>query len=116
MPAMSPRSTEERYRDMIRFAERAIEALGDRDAAALSEDFVRLDAIMFNIVRIGEAAARIRDAEEDRHPELPWHLMTGMRNALVHRYFETAENKVHATVRQDLPGLLEQLRAIVGDV
>jgi uncharacterized protein with HEPN domain len=113
---MSPRSTEERYRDMIRFAERAIEALGDRDAAALSEDFVRLDAIMFNIVRIGEAAARIRDAEEDRQPELPWHLMTGMRNALVHRYFETAENKVHATVRQDLPGLLEQLRAIVGDV
>jgi uncharacterized protein with HEPN domain len=42
--------------------------------------------------------------------------MTGMRNALVHRYFETAENKVHATVRRDLPRLLEQLRGIVGDV
>jgi uncharacterized protein with HEPN domain len=39
-----------------------------------------------------------------------------MRNALVHRYFETAENKVHATVRRDLPRLLEQLRGIVGDV
>ena len=101
---------------MIEFAERAIEAMGDRTVAELVEAPILLDAIMFNIVRIGEAAARIRDAEEDRYPELPWHLMTGMRNALIHRYFETTEAKVHATVKDDLPILLARLRAIVGDM
>lgn len=83
---------------MIEFAERAIEAMGDRTIAELVE-----------------AAARVRDVEEDRSPELPWHLMTGMRNALIHRYFETTEAKVHATVKDDLPILITQLRTIVGD-
>lgn len=47
------------------------------------------------------------------HPELPWSPIRGIRNTVVHDYFDIAWDVVWDTVQQDLPPLLEQVRALL---
>jgi uncharacterized protein with HEPN domain len=41
--------------------------------------------------------------------------MIGMRNIIVHRYFETNLETVYETTRYHLPELVDQLRLVLGD-
>ena len=54
--------------------------------------FIRSDlhqnAIIKSIEIIGEAASRVSADTREAHPEIPWHEIIGMRNRLVHGYFE----------------------------
>lgn len=72
-------------------------------------------AVIMNIVIIGEAASKLaRDdpALIERHPEVPWKSMRGMRNRIAHRYFDINLDIVWDTVRDAFPQLVEQLQAI----
>ena len=62
---------------------------------------------------IGEAAAGISDEFKEAHPEVPWYQMTGMRNRLIHGYFDVNLEVIWQTVNSDLPSLVRQLNAIL---
>ncbi len=69
-------------------------------------------AVIMNLIIIGEAASRAMDgfAEfTEAHPEVPWRSMRGMRNRIAHGYFELDLNVVWETVQKALPALLRQL-------
>jgi len=100
---------------MLVAANVAIEYLKDLDLEGLAAEPMRFDAIVANIIRIGEAAARIIDEEEHLQPQLPWLRMIGMRNIIVHRYFETSLETVYETTRFHLPELVGQLRLVLGE-
>ncbi len=68
-------------------------------------------ALMMNIAIIGEAASRI--TKETQHPEIPWTAITGMRNILIHAYFDVDLDEVWSTVQNDLPPLIAQLEKVV---
>ncbi len=44
------------------------------------------DAIMFNLILMGEAANQIPQEYRDKHPEIPWPSIIGTRNVIVHGY------------------------------
>ncbi|WP_363923844.1 HepT-like ribonuclease domain-containing protein [Thiobacillus sp. 65-1402] len=48
----------------------------------------------------------------DRHPDVPWRSMRGMRNRIAHGYFEINLDVVWDTVKVALPKLLERLRVV----
>ena len=65
-------------------------------------------AVVLNLMTIGEVAARIaNDYKEfaEAHPEIPWAQMRGMRNRMVHGYFDIDLNIVWQTVQSSLPEL-----------
>ena len=65
-----------------------------------------------SLLIIGEAAAKIMDAEPSfirAHPEVPWRNMRGMRNRMAHGYFETNYELVWETVSTEIPRLVGQL-------
>ena len=76
------------------------------------------DAVIRNIEIIGEAANRIqRHAPEfvTAHPELPWIEMRGMRNKMIHDYFDVDVSVVWRTVKDDLPRLRQQINDMLAD-
>ena len=72
-------------------------------------------AVVMNLVIIGEAAARIMEAEPAfaaANSQVPWRSMRGMRNRMAHGYFETDFGIVWETVDTEIPRLIEQLAVI----
>ncbi|MFL5286531.1 MAG: DUF86 domain-containing protein [Rhodopila sp.] len=74
------------------------------------------DAVVRTIAIIGEAAARIQkisSAFVASHLALPWVEMRGMRNKMIHEYFDVDWDIVWRTVKDDLPALKGQIDAVL---
>ncbi len=96
--------------------------LAARDALAFTEgmsydDFVRDRRTQLSVLKsveiIGEAAAHVSEDMRPLHPDIPWREIVGMRNHLVHAYFDIDLPLVWDTVRNDLPDLITQLEPLV---
>jgi uncharacterized protein with HEPN domain len=80
-------------------------------------DFENDEMLLFAVVRavevVGEAASRTTSELRIAHPQIPWVAVIGMRNRLIHAYFDVDVDIVWSTVTQALPPLLDQVRAIL---
>ena len=70
-------------------------------------------AVLKAIEVVGEAASRISTETTKAHPDIPWSGIIGMRNRLVHGYFNVNLERVWETARQDIPRLISQLEPLV---
>ena len=74
------------------------------------------DAVILKILVIGEGAAQILGEHGDfalQRTDIPWNQMKGMRNRMVHGYFETNLDLVWETVQVFLPELERKLQQAV---
>ena len=62
---------------------------------------------------IGEGCRSTSSEFRTQHPEVPWSQAIGMRNILVHHYFEMDVEAVWSAIERDLPSLKQQLQAIL---
>ena len=101
--------------DSIRLLHKADAA---REAIAFSDGRRRTDldsdrmlvlALMKLIEIIGEAAAQVSHETRGLLPEIPWTDVVGMRNRLVHVYFDINLDTLWQTVQADLPMLISRL-------
>ncbi len=70
-------------------------------------------AIIRSVEVIGEAASKVSEELRKEHPEVPWHKIVGMRNRLIHVYFDIDYNTLWQTVKENLPPLIMQIKAIL---
>ena len=63
------------------------------------------DAVVRQIEIIGETATNVSDEFRKKHPMLPWGKMIGIRNKIVHEYFNVNYAIVWDTIKDDLPNL-----------
>lgn len=90
----------------------AIEAVGFVKGRSRSElDTNRM--LSLSLVRllevIGEAAHGVSSTFRENHPEMAWKQMSGMRNRLIHGYYDINLDIVWKTVTEDLPVLIQQI-------
>ena len=71
------------------------------------------DALIRNFAVIGEAARHIPENIQESYPEVPWSSMKGMRNLVVHEYFNVDEKIIWDTLQVELPYLAEKLEQIL---
>lgn len=74
------------------------------------------DGVIFNLIVIGEAASKLPVDFLERHKDVPWEDMIGMRHRLVHAYFIIDPQTVWDTVRNDLPVLKGKISAILASL
>ena len=70
-------------------------------------------AVLKAVELIGEAAANVSPETRHSHNEIPWKEIIGMRNRLVHAYFDVNLVRVWETVQQDIPRLVSLLDPLV---
>ncbi|MBS1663103.1 MAG: DUF86 domain-containing protein [Bacteroidetes bacterium] len=78
-----------------------------------SSNFMVIEACLYNIQVIGEAVNQLADAVKAANQQVPWNLIKGMRNRLIHEYFGTDLPLVWNVITDDLPGLKSELKAIL---
>jgi uncharacterized protein with HEPN domain len=77
------------------------------------QDLETDDMLLFALVRaievIGEAPSRVSDDAKRTLPEVPWRQIAGMRNRLIHGYFDVNRDVVWRTATEDVPLLVRAL-------
>lgn len=99
--------------DMLIHARKTFEFASGLTYERFTQSDLHKNAILKSIEIIGETASHVRPETREAHSEIPWHEIIGMRNRLVHGYFEVNFIRVWDTVTQDLPTLIAQLEPIV---
>ena len=69
-------------------------------------------AVLKAVELIGEAAAKVSPDTRQSHNEIPWKEIVGMRNRLVHAYFDVNLVRVWDTVQEDIPRLVSLLEPL----
>ncbi|MCP1663158.1 MULTISPECIES: HepT-like ribonuclease domain-containing protein [Methanocalculus] len=100
-------------RHAIDAAEKAIEISQEISKKDLHGDDVYSLALIRLLEIIGEAANHVSKKYKLDHPEVPWSHMIGMRNRLIHGYFDIDIDIVWDTVNKDLPPLVSLLKKIL---
>lgn len=80
---------------------------------AFAADEKTVDAVLWNLTVIGEAASHVPPDLMDRYPDIEWRSMRAMRNFLVHEYVKVDLPTVWDTVWESLPPLIPRLQAIL---
>ncbi len=62
---------------------------------------------------IGEATNGVSDVFREKHTHIPWKKMIGLRNRLIHGYFDINLDIVWDTIMKDLPPLVADLEKII---
>jgi len=104
-----------RIRDILDSIEALCEYTIGMDYEAFSRDRKTVDAVVRNIIVIGEAANNVPAGVSEAHPEIPWKVMRDFRNVVVHIYFGVDIKTVWNTVQNDLPPLAPLLRKLLED-
>jgi uncharacterized protein with HEPN domain len=91
----------------------ATDFIHGRQRADLDSDRMLVFALVRAMEIVGEAAAKVSPDARLEFPDLPWLLMIGMRNRLVHAYFDVDVDTLWDTVAQDVPALVKRLSEIL---
>ena len=76
-------------------------------------DDTRRRAFVRSIEIIGEAAKGVPKSFRDKHREVPWQSIAGMRDRLIHGYFAVDFEIVWDVVENKIPLLSEQLQQLL---
>jgi uncharacterized protein with HEPN domain len=71
------------------------------------------DAVIRNFEVIGEAAKRVPPEYRARYPQIPWQLMAGFRDVLIHGYEGVDLGRVWSAAIRDLPAVRAAIAAIL---
>ena len=106
----------EASKDIIRLEQiiQAIERIKRYTLGKRFDDLVKDDmmyyAVVKNIEIIGEAANLLTNEFKSEHPDTQWKLITGMRNYIVHEYFQVDNTVIWDVIQNDLPYLEAQIK------
>lgn len=82
------------------------------DFEGFSKDDMRIDAVVRELEIISEASNNISEDFKNKHNNLPWKEIIGMRNKLIHEYFGIDINIVWQTCQKNiikLKGIIENI-------
>ena len=92
--------------DIIRAGRLAITFKQGLDKAEFLEDIKTQSAVLHQLMVMGEAVKRLSMEYRNEHPHIPWKVIAGMRDVLIHGYDIVDLNEVWKTINVDVPQVL----------
>lgn len=109
------RDDRERLLDILD-AIRQIEKYAVKGFEAFSQNELIQVWFLSHLQIIGEATRSLSSGLTDKYSEVPWGEIIGLRNVLVHNYFEIDQEVAWGIVQNDLPPLKKQVETILQDL
>ena len=100
---------------MLDAAREAISFTAGRSLSEFAANRMLSLAVLKSIEIVGEAASRVSPETRALLQDLPWSQMVGIRNRLVHGYFDIDHERVWTTVQDDLGPLAARLEQVLSD-
>ena len=110
-----PRKDKERLEHIIAAIERVERYIKDKTYDDLLSDDMMFYAVVKNIEMMGEAANMLTAEFQSSHAETPWKMVKGMRNYIVHEYFQIDNIVVWDVATKELQPLREQIEKYLAD-
>lgn len=105
--------TEAQYLDdLLDSSRQIIELIAGLDATAFQSDRRTRSAVLHELTVIGESVNKLSAGLRDRYPDVPWSLIVGTRNIIVHGYFDLIWERIWVTCSDDIPALLQRVAEI----
>ena len=102
-----------RLQHMLDAANEALTFTKGRIRADLDNDRMLVLSLVRELEIIGEAASKVSQETRSQTSAVPWQDIIGMRNRLIHAYFDVDLDTVWSTVTKDLPFLKAELEKIL---
>lgn len=110
-----PRKDRERLVHIIAAIERVERYVKGKTFDDLLADDMMCYAVVKNIEMMGEAANMLTADFQATHPDTPWKMVKGMRNYIVHEYFQIDSAVVWDVVANELQPLREQIERYLAE-
>lgn len=108
------------YKDYAMDMISAIEKIEEFAGGITLEDFEKDTKTVFAVIRalevIGEAAKKIPPSVRNKHKQIPWLQITGMRDKLIHEYFGVNVKVIWNTIKEDIPPLKPVIKQILENI
>jgi uncharacterized protein with HEPN domain len=95
--------------DIATTARLVLELTEGMDEADFLDEIKTQSSVLHQLMVLGEAVKRLSDDFCAHHPEIPWTLMAGMRDKLIHGYAIVDLEGLWSTDNRDVPDLLHWL-------
>ena len=99
--------------DVARAARLILEFTEGMDKEAFLQDIKTQSSVLHQLMVMGEAVKRLSREYCANHPEIPWSLVAGMRDKLIHGYDIVDLEEVWKTTNTDVPDLLSLLQPLL---
>ncbi|MBW1903014.1 MAG: DUF86 domain-containing protein [Deltaproteobacteria bacterium] len=110
---MPHRDWQIRIHDILSAIEKISTYVEGMSYADFESDRKTVDAVIRNFIVIGEAAVHLPEEVFEKHQEVPWFEIRGMRNFVIHEYFGVSDKILWDTIQSDLPTLVPLLKKIL---
>jgi uncharacterized protein with HEPN domain len=102
-----------RFQHMLDASQAAVSHLLKKHREDLDHERLLLNGVVRELEILGEAASKISAAVREKFSFLPWREMIGLRNRLIHAYFDVNNQAIWLVVKESLPPLISQLEYIL---
>ena len=99
--------------DIINAARLVIEFMEGIEKDMFIEDWKTRSAVLYQLTVIGEAVKRLSKEFRAKYAEIPWTLIAGMRDNLIHGYDLIDWDEVWKTSTADVPDLLDKVESFL---
>jgi len=99
-------------KDIVNAAQLIVSFIDGFDRDSFIDDWKTRSAVLYQLTVIGEAVKRLSDEFRLQHTSIPWALMAGMRDHLIHAYELVDWDEVWKTASSDIPDLLDKINKI----
>jgi uncharacterized protein with HEPN domain len=89
--------------DILQAARKVHALILDIPKETFRQDEMRSNAVVYQLIIIGEASKRLSTDFRDAHPTIPWRKMAGMRDLLIHQYNDVDPELVWEAATQSIP-------------